>query len=79
MKDLPRSLLGGNSPVVAYLRHSMMVCGISKVLDNLGGAGFLEAYRFPRAVETDNERERAVELDCLADSIVERADAAEPG
>lgn len=79
MKDLPRSLLGGNSPVVAYLRHSMMVCGISRVWGNLGWAGVLEAYRLPRAVETDNERERTVELDCLADSVVERADAAEAG
>lgn len=39
MNDLPRSELGGSSPVVAYLRHSMIVCDISMGLDSLGKSG----------------------------------------
>lgn len=77
MKAPPVLLFGGSSPVVAYLRHSIMVYRESAghvVWADLSQVGE-STYSFARAVPTDDEGEGCIEDDGLALLGSEGADA----
>lgn len=63
MKAPPDLLLGGRSPVVAYLSDSMMVC--AHVSQETNERNEL-TYGLSRTVPADNERERGGEDNCLS-------------
>lgn len=69
--NAPPLLFGGRSPVVAYLRHSMIVYKQSD--QNLYPP--LKTDCFSRAIVAYYECQRCVELDGLASGVVERPNA----
>lgn len=72
MKAPPVLLFGGNSPVVAYLRHSMMVW-LRSVETHVSPEDV--AYCLSGSVPTHDESKRRMELDSLGPLVSERADA----
>ena len=78
--NAPPFVFGGMSPVVAYLRHSMMVCRGEKHMlvshqCHPRSASFPPADRLAAAVVTDNDSEGRVELDHVDLLVVKGADA----
>jgi hypothetical protein len=69
----PPLLFGGWSPVVAYLRHSMMVFALSSVWSFCDFGA--RTHSLSRTIVTDDQGERCVELDGLATSIVKGTDS----
>jgi hypothetical protein len=67
----PPLLLGGSWPVVAYFKHSMMVCYrlVNLALRNQQG----NSYGFSRAVISNDESQRGVELNGFTAYVVEGA------
>ena len=63
----PPLLLGGKSPVVAYLRHSMIVYVSSQKTQAV--LSFCLAYRFSRAIVSNYERQGSVKLDIFGMGI----------
>ena len=70
--NAPPRVLGGWSPVVAYLRHSMMVYGAIK---GTRGMMIYDAYRLSTAVVAYDDSDRTEELDHLRTIVVEGTDA----
>jgi len=70
--NAPPRVLGGWSPVVAYLRHSMMVYGAVNWTRSITA---YDAYRLATAVMAYDDSNRAEELDHLDAIIVEGTDA----
>ena len=64
----PPLLFGGRSPVVAYLRHSMIV---SSTCQRYASIWNLPTHRLARAVIPYYESQGCVELDCFAPGVVE--------
>lgn len=70
--NAPPRVLGGWSPVVAYLRHSMMVYRAVKGVRRVTIYG---TYRLSTAVVTYDDSDRIEELDHLDAIVVEGTDA----
>jgi hypothetical protein len=71
MKAPPVLLPGGSKPVVAYLRHSIMVCRVSA---NSYSRVWVLPYCFPRAIASNNDGQRGAELDGGSVLVVEGTD-----
>lgn len=66
--NAPPLLFGGRSPVVAYLRHSMIV---SSIRQRYADTEKFPTHRLARAVIPYYESQRGVELNRFAPSVVE--------
>ena len=64
----PPLLFGGKSPVVAYLRHSMIVLSICQPFDSTEE---VPTHRLARAIIPYYESQRCGELDRFASGVVE--------
>lgn len=69
----PPLLFGGRSPVVAYLRHSMIVWLIRQRWPSISK---YHTYRLARAIVPYDKSQRCVELYRFTPGIVERSDTA---
>ena len=70
----PPLLFGGRTPVVAYLRHSMIVWHSSQQAHQ---PNWRHSYRLPRAIVADDQSQRSVKLDGLLADVVKGADSGE--